>query len=142
MLTVQIQTVRDNASVPRRATQGAAGYDLTSPVNVIIPAGESALIPTGVIMAIPEGHYGRIASRSGLCVRYDIEAFSGTIDSDYRGEIHVKLRNYSKQPFEVTMGMRIAQLIFEKIALPEIQVENVLDETRRGAGGFGSTGLN
>ena len=142
METIHIQTLRDNASVPRRGSSGAAGYDLTSTVQMMIPGRGSVLIPTGIAMAIPDGLYGRVASRSGLSVKFNIEVGAGVIDSDYRGEICVKLHNHSDNPFEVTPGMRIAQIIFERIAVPELQVENMLDETRRGAGGFGSTGTH
>lgn len=139
---IHIQTLRDSASIPRRGSTGAAGYDLTSPVNGTIGPRGSILIPTGIAMAIPEGLYGRVASRSGLSVKFNIEVGAGVIDSDYRGEICVKLYNHSDTGFDITPGMRIAQIIFEKIAIPVLQVENTLDETRRGGAGFGSTGTH
>lgn len=138
---IHVQTLNDGASVPRRSTEGAAGYDLTSTISVTMQVRSSVVIPTGIAMAIPAGLYGRIASRSGLSVRSNIEVGAGVIDSDYRGEICVKLYNHSDVLFDIVPGMRIAQIIFERIATPEICVDNVLDETRRGDGGFGSTGL-
>lgn len=138
---IHVQTLNDSASVPRQGSTGAAGYDMTSIENKIIPARSSTLVRTGIAIAIPNGLYGRVASRSGLSVKFNIEVGAGVIDSDYRGEICVKLYNHSDAPFEITVGMRIAQIIFEKIATPELYVENMLDETRRGISGFGSTGV-
>ena len=93
-------------------------------------------------MAIPEGNYGRIAPRSGLAAKHSIDVGAGVIDSDYRGEVKVLLFNLSDTDFEVKPGDRIAQLIIEKYTMTEIQeVEGKLDDTVRGEGGFGSTGI-
>lgn len=92
-------------------------------------------------MAIPSGYYGRVAPRSGLAVKHFIDVGAGVIDEDYRGPLGVVLFNHGQNDFAVKKGDRIAQLLLEKIATPDIEVVEDLDETERGAGGFGSTGI-
>lgn len=106
-----------------------------------MPAHGKALIPTDISMAIPSGYYGRVAPRSGLAVKHFIDVGAGVIDEDYRGPLGVVLFNHSQNDFAVKKGDRIAQLLLEKIATPDIEVVEDLDETERGAGGFGSTGI-
>ena len=101
-----------------------------------------ALVPTGLAFSIPAGHVGRVGSRSGLSVKNNIETGAGWIDSDYRGEVKVELKNFSGQDFIVEEGDRIAQLIILAIVTPEIELIDRLPPTTRGAGGFGSTGVN
>ena len=127
------------ASAPERKSTEAAGYDLCSWVDVVISARGHAAVPTGVRVAIPSGHYGRIAARSGLAVRNGITVGAGVIDRDYRGIIAAVLFNNSDQDFVVQKGERIAQLILEKCSTPEVEIVEDLDETDRGEGGFGST---
>jgi dUTP pyrophosphatase len=91
-------------------------------------------------VAVPPGFYGRVAPRSGLAVRHGIDVLAGVIDSDYRGEILCALVNHGQEPFEVEPGARVAQLVVEAIATPEPAWTEELEETARGAGGFGSTG--
>lgn len=99
-------------------------------------------VPTGVRVAVPPGYYGRVAPRSGLAVKKFVDVGAGVIDADYRGDIGVVLFNLSDVPFEVKRGDRIAQLVIEKISMGDvIQVES-LDDTQRGDGGFGSTGVS
>ena len=93
-------------------------------------------------MAIPEGHYGRVAPRSGLAVKNFIDVGAGVIDCDYRGALGVVLFNHSADDFHIKPGDRIAQLIIEKISTPDVVEVDDLDETARGAGGFGSTGVS
>jgi dUTP pyrophosphatase len=107
---------------------------------MLIPAGGKAIVPTDISIAIPYGMYGRVAPRSGLAVKHFLDVGAGVIDSDYRGPVGVVMFNFSDKDFQVAQGDRIAQLIIEKIAMLDIvQVED-LDNTDRGAGGFGSTG--
>ena len=107
-----------------------------------IPARGKALIGTGLAFAIPDGNYGRIAPRSGLAAKHSIDVGAGVIDSDYRGEVKVLLFNLSDVDFEIKPQERVAQLIIEKYTPTEIQeVEGKLEETARGEGGFGSTGV-
>ena len=130
--------------LPEYATNGAAGMDLKANINepYILPAKGSVIIPTGLFIALPEGHEATIRSRSGLAFKYDIVAFHGLIDADYRGEIMVKLFNFSDNDFLINPGERIAQLkiaSYEKVELIEVKE---LVSTERGDGGFGSTGLS
>lgn len=131
--------------IPRRAHRGDAGVDLHSAQDLTIGPGERALVSTGVAIALPLGTVGLIHPRSGLAAKHGLTIVNtpGTIDADYRGELKVCLLNTDKDtPFEVTRGMRIAQLVVQRVELPDfIEVDN-LDETVRGSGGYGSTGVN
>lgn len=130
--------------VPSRATEGAAGFDLAAavPEDVVIEPGERALVPTGFSIALPLGYEAQVRGRSGLALRHGIYLPNapGTIDSDYRGEICVILANGGKQDFVVRRGERIAQLVVAPVAHAEWVELTQLDETARGAGGFGHTG--
>lgn len=130
-----------SATLPVRGSTHAAGYDLASAEATVIPARGKALVKTGLAVAIPDGHYGRVAPRSGLAWKHAIDVGAGVIDSDYRGPLGVILFNFSDADFEVKPGDRIAQLIIEKISTPEVVEVDDLDPTKRGAGGFGSTGV-
>lgn len=132
--------VGDPKHVPRRQSDGAAGFDLVTTKDVSVPARGSAIVDTGVALALPPGHYGRIAGRSSLAFNHDVTAFEGTIDEDYRGPVKVKLFNQSDETFEATALTRIAQLIVQPVVAPQLDVVATLVETERGAGGFGSTG--
>lgn len=103
---------------------------------------EKTLVKTDIQIALPSGCYGRVAPRSGLAAKHFIDVGAGVIDEDYRGNLGVVLFNFGKEKFEVKKGDRIAQLICERIFYPEIEEVQVLDDTERGAGGFGSTGKN
>ena len=139
---MEVKLLNEVAKLPRRASAGAAGYDLTSTESVTIYPGMRGLVSTGVSVKLPLGVYGRIAPRSGLAVKNGIQVGAGVIDADYRGEIKVLLFNHSgEEPFEVAPGDRIAQLICERCELPEVIQVDELDETERGDGKFGSTGL-
>uniref|UniRef100_A0A6C0BKY1 dUTP diphosphatase n=1 Tax=viral metagenome TaxID=1070528 RepID=A0A6C0BKY1_9ZZZZ len=136
-----VQRLTPDAVIPARSTQGSIGYDLSSTEDIIIPAKSRLLVGTGLSMIIPSGHYGRIAPRSGLAYKSMIDIGAGVIDSDYRGEVKVLMINSSNVEFQVTKGMRIAQLILERASTPDIIEVGSLDETERSNGGFGSTGL-
>ncbi|HEX7957115.1 MAG TPA: dUTP diphosphatase [Pyrinomonadaceae bacterium] len=128
------------ARLPARGSAGAAGLDLCAVERVTIAPGGRAAVRTGLAVSIPTGFYGRVAPRSGLAVRHGIDVLAGVIDSDYRGEILCALVNLGQEPFEVEPGARVAQLVVEAIATPEPAWAEELEETARGAGGFGSTG--
>ena len=128
------------AKLPTRGIAHAAGLDLCSIEDVTLEAGARAAVRTGLSVAIPEGFYGRVAPRSGLAVNYGLDVLAGVIDSDYRGEIICALVNHGRERFVIEAGQRIAQLIIESIITPEPAWADSLDETARGAGGFGSTG--
>ena len=131
-----------SARIPTRGSSLAAGYDLYSSTDVIIAAHDKAVIPTDLKIVVPHGTYGRVAPRSGLAANYFIDVGAGVVDEDYRGLLGVVLFNHSKVEFKVNKGDRIAQLICEKIAYPELLEVTEFDETIRGSKGFGSTGMN
>lgn len=131
-----------SASMPARAHPGDAGFDLTAIAPMRVEPGEMALVPTGIAIAIPEGHAGLVIPRSGLALRHGIGVVNapGLIDSGYRGELAVILINHGLEPFSLAAGDRIAQLVI--VAVPDIswdEVEELTDSTR-GEGGFGSSG--
>jgi dUTP pyrophosphatase len=128
------------ARLPSRGSARAAGLDLCAIERVTLAAGGRAAVRTGLAVAIPEGFYGRVAPRSGLAVRHGIDVLAGVVDSDYRGEILCALVNHGTEAFEIEPGARVAQLVVEAIATPEPAWADDLEETERGAGGFGSTG--
>lgn len=131
--------------LPRFMTMGAAGIDLYANVteNTTINPGEIKLVPTGISIAVPKGYEAQIRPRSGLASKYGISLVNtpGTIDSDYRGEICVIMINFGKELFIIKRGERIAQMVINKIEIPDIIEVEELDSTDRGSGGFGSTGL-
>ncbi|XP_010285269.1 PREDICTED: deoxyuridine 5'-triphosphate nucleotidohydrolase, mitochondrial [Phaethon lepturus] len=132
----------ENASAPSRGSARAAGYDLYSAYDCVIPPMEKAVVKTDIQIALPSGCYGRVAPRSGLAAKHFIDVGAGVIDEDYRGNVGVVLFNFGKETFEVKKGDRIAQLICERICYPELEEVEALDDTERGEGGFGSTGKN
>lgn len=135
----KVKKVDENAVIPRRATPGSAGLDISSVEEKIVLPGESVLVSTGLSISIPEDCYARIAPRSGLAAKNGIFVNAGVIDSDYRGVIKVILYNSKKEEFKVNVGDRIAQIIFEKIYVTELVEVEELNDTERGSGGFGST---
>jgi dUTP diphosphatase len=130
--------------LPAYQTSGAAGLDLSAAVAtpVVIPPGERRFVPTGLAVAIPLGFEGQVRPRSGLALKHGIGIVNspGTIDSDYRGEIGIVLVNHGAEPFVVTKGSRIAQLVIAPVAHVDVEPVDTLDTTDRGAGGYGSTG--
>ncbi|XP_054244068.1 deoxyuridine 5'-triphosphate nucleotidohydrolase, mitochondrial [Indicator indicator] len=132
----------ENACTPSRGSARAAGYDLFSAYDCVIPPMEKAVVKTDIQIALPSGCYGRVAPRSGLAAKHFIDVGAGVIDEDYRGNVGVVLFNFGKEAFEVKKGDRIAQLICERICYPELEEVQALDDTERGEGGFGSTGKN
>ena len=142
---MKVQIVNKSAyQTPTYATEKSAGMDLKANITEPVTLGplERALIPTGLFMALPDGTEAQVRPRSGLAAKYGISVLNapGTIDADYRGEVKVILVNLSNEPFIVNPGERVAQLVlakYEKIEWDEVEI---LDETARGEGGFGSTG--
>lgn len=132
----------ENACAPSKGSARAAGYDLYSAYDYVIPPMEKAVVKTDIQIALPAGCYGRVAPRSGLAAKHFIDVGAGVIDEDYRGNVGVVLFNFGKETFEVKKGDRIAQLICERIFYPELEEVQALDDTERGEGGFGSTGKN
>jgi dUTP pyrophosphatase len=131
----------ENAKAPIRMTVGAVGYDLFSNEDVTIQAKKTHIVKTGVYVELPDGVEMQIRPRSGLSVKHDILTILGTIDSDYRGEIGVIIKNIGDSDFVVKKGDRIAQSVFAIVELPELLTVDAISETKRGSGGFGSTGI-
>ena len=133
----------NESKMPVLATPGAAGYDLSASKAVIIKSGEFEKVPTGIRISMPMGLEAQIRPRSGLAAKHGVTVLNapGTIDSDYRGEICVILINHGKKDFEIEPGMRIAQMVFSKVVQVDFKQVEQLDETSRGEGGFGSTGV-
>jgi dUTP pyrophosphatase len=130
--------------LPAHATPGSAGLDLLAAVdhNIAIQPGDRAAIPAGIAIALPDGYEAQVRPRSGLALKHGITVLNapGTVDSDYRGEVTVILANLGRDIFTVSRGMKIAQLIVARVERVEWN-ETELNETERGAGGFGSTGM-
>lgn len=129
--------------LPSRATAGSAGYDLASAEDGTLGPGERRLFRTGIAIAVPEGYECQLRPRSGLAIRHGITLPNtpATIDSDYRGELIVGLVNLGAEPFEVTRGMRIAQMVVARVERVSFHEVSELPATPRGPGGFGSTGV-
>jgi dUTP pyrophosphatase len=148
--TVQVRRLPHGADLPLPAYQSAqaAGMDLFAAVPadapVVIAPGQRALIPTGLTVALPAGTEGQIRPRSGLAIRHGLTVLNapGTIDADYRGEIGVILVNLGHESFIISRGMRIAQFVVQPVLRARIEEVDRLDETSRGGGGFGSTGID
>lgn len=150
MHSLGVKLVEQGAKVPTKMTAGSAGFDLYAAENAEIPPtccepdGRAevgrALVSTGLVIELPLGTVGRIASRSGLSVKSNIEAGAGWIDSDYRGTIKVELKNFSSKAYKVTRGDRIAQLVVLPVVDVEVRLVTDVRQTGRGGGGFGSTG--
>ncbi|KAF7212415.1 deoxyuridine 5'-triphosphate nucleotidohydrolase, mitochondrial isoform X1 [Nothobranchius furzeri] len=132
----------EHATTPTRGSAKAAGYDLYSAYDYSLGPMDKAIVKTDIQISVPSGYYGRVAPRSGLAAKHFIDVGAGVVDEDYRGNVGVVLFNFSKETFEVKKGDRVAQLVCEKICYPDLVEEETLDETERGAGGFGSTGTN
>lgn len=138
-------TVSNNAVVPSYQTEGAAGADVCACIeqDIILEPGKRTLVPTGLCMEIPAGYEIQVRPRSGLAVKHGITCLNtpGTIDSDYRGEVKVLLINLGDQPFVIKNGDRIAQLVVAPVTQAEFSKVEILSDTVRGSGGFGSTGV-
>jgi dUTP pyrophosphatase len=148
ILNLRIARLPHGADLPLPAYQSAfaAGLDLYAAVPadapIVLAPGAQATIPTGITLALPPGTEGQVRPRSGLAARHGVTVLNtpGTIDADYRGEIQVIRSNLGSEPFIVTRGMRIAQLVVAPVARAGLTEMAALDDTTRGAGGFGSTG--
>ena len=131
--------------LPAYATTGAAGMDIVAAVteDLVLAPGARSAVPTGLSMAVPAGHEVQVRPRSGLALRHGVTVANapGTIDSDYRGEVKILLVNLGDADFTVSRGMRIAQIVLAPVTRADPKLIEELDDTARGSGGFGSTGL-
>lgn len=139
---LKIKLIHDEAKLPYRANEGDAGLDLFSIEEKIIKAGEAELVRTGIQIELPEGTEAQIRPRSGLAVKHSITVLNspGTIDEGYRGEIKIILINHGKKDFKVEKHMRIAQMIIAPVLQVELVQTEILSNTGRDKGGFGSSG--
>lgn len=144
VVLVKILPHFEGLSLPQYMTEGASGIDLVAACQdpVVLQPGDRALIPTGLIIALPKEWEAQIRPRSGLAIKHGITLLNtpGTIDSDYRGEIQLIMINHGKETFTITRGIRIAQMVFARVVKARLERVDNLDETCRGAGGFGHTG--
>jgi len=145
MIPVRIMRLAGNGDLPLPAyeTAGAAGMDLRAADAVVLKPGARVLMPTGFSIALPEGYEAQVRPRSGLAVKHGVTVLNapGTIDSDYRGEIKVPLINHGSDDFVIRRGDRIAQMVVAPVVQARWIETGSLDETARGAGGFGSSGI-
>ena len=140
---ILVKRLSPRATIPKKKTEGAAGFDLTAPTPVYIPPLSFRSIGTKIAIQIPKGYCGKIEGRSGLAKTNGIAVLGGVIDSDYRGEIEVMLMNLGPYPLDLPENSRIAQLVIQEIFEgDEMREVEELDGTERGESGFGSTGLN
>jgi dUTP pyrophosphatase len=140
---VEVLLLADEGFEPSYALPGDAGCDLRSKIELVLPAGGRALIPTGVRIAMPEGYVGLVHPRSGLAAKHGITVLNapGTVDAGYRGEIMVTLLNTAAEDFQIKPGDRIAQLVFQKFERAHFVAVTELPESQRAESGFGSSGV-
>ena len=143
-MTLRFKRIHPDAVLPAYAHPSDAGMDVRSVADLVIPAGGRALVPTGLVAIIPPMYEIQVRPRSGLALKHGVIVLNtpGTIDSGYRGEIGVILANFGDREFSVSKGDKVAQLVFAPVVQPEIEETDTIDDTDRGAGGFGSTGIN
>ncbi|WP_367614867.1 dUTP diphosphatase [Corynebacterium stercoris] len=143
--TLRVKRLDKDLPLPMRAHDGDAGADLYAAEDVTLAPGERALVGTGIAIALPMGTVGLIHPRSGLAAKHGLTIVNspGTVDAQYRGELKVCLLNTDRsEPIEITRGMRIAQLVVQRVELVDFEEVEELDDTERGAGGYGSTGTH
>ena len=146
-ITIKVKRLNsgfDDIELPKYSTHGSAGMDVRAAVEdkLVLKAGEIGLVPTNLVVEIPEGFEIQVRPRSGLAVKHGIGILNspGTIDSDYRGEVKIIMMNFSKEDFVINRGERIAQLVLSKVYRAALEENSELLKTKRGEGGFGHTG--
>ena len=141
-MNIQVKKLHPEAKLPNFAHPGDAGMDLYSVVDMVLKPGERASVPTGIAIALPDGYVSLVWDKSGVSHNNGIKTLGGVLDSGYRGEYLIGLINLSQENFEIKVGQKIAQLLIQKVEHPEIEEVEELDETARGDGRFGSTGVH
>jgi len=143
---LKVKMLREGVTLPKYQTDHSVGLDLCACIDrdIILMPGERVLVPTGISIELPDGYEAQVRPRSGLAINHGVTVLNspGTIDPDYRGEVKVILINLGKEPFVIKNGMRIAQMVISKFEKVEVEVVEELSQTRRGEGGFGSTGVH
>jgi dUTP pyrophosphatase len=140
---IAVKLLVPEAQIPKLAKPGDAAFDLYSVEDYTLKPGEWYAVSTGISLEIPPGYEGQVRPRSGLALKHGVTVLNapGTIDSGYRGEVKSTMINYGKKPFEITKGMRISQLAIRTVPKALLEVVDELDDSERGEGGFGSTGM-
>ena len=140
-MKLKIKKLNPEAKIPRCTINGDAGLELYSVVDMVLEVNQRKTCQTGIAMAIPTGYVGLIWDKSGIAAQGGIKTMGGVIDSNYRGEIGVILKNLSDNKYKISKGDKIAQMLIQKVASPEIEEVDDLEDTNRGDRGFGSTGI-
>jgi dUTP pyrophosphatase len=145
-LLLKVRIINNSTNpLPAYATAGSSGMDLRANLteSLTLAPLERAMVPTGILLEIPQGYEAQVRPRSGLAIKQGLTCLNspGTIDADYRGELKVILINLSAQPQVIEHGDRIAQMVFQKVELVELELTTAINETERNAGGFGHTGV-
>lgn len=144
---LRVKLLTAGALLPRRADQGAVGYDLHADLSGFqggvsrVQPHTGMMVPTGIALALPPNVYGRIAPRSGLAAKHGIDVLAGVVDPSYRGEVKIILHNHGGFYFPIKHGDRVAQLLLERVETPDVLEVDALDDTERGSAGFGSSGI-
>lgn len=139
-LKIKVKKVQSDAVLPKFAHPGDAGMDLFALEDTVVLPGEVTKVRTGIAMQIPDGYVGLCWDKSGISIKHGIKLLGGVIDAGYRGEVIVGLINLGKEAYTFEKGHKIAQMLIQKVARPEIEETEELSDTSRGEGGFGSTG--
>lgn len=140
-MRVQIKKMHPEAVLPRYANPHDAGMDLFSVEQVVLQPNEKKTIKTGIALALPPNHVGLVWDKSGLASKFHLHTFAGVIDESYRGELQIVIGNFGTQTYTIEKGQKIAQLLVQPITYAQLEEVSTLNETQRGSGGFGSTGL-
>lgn len=138
-MELKVKRIHKDAKLPLYQHQGDAGLDLFSMMDYVLAPGEVKPIPTGIKVAVPEGHVGLVWDKSGISLQ-GVHRLAGVVDSGYRGEVRVVLVNFGGEPFVIEKGMKIAQFLIQSVAEVKVVDVDELEDTSRGEGGFGSTG--
>ncbi len=141
-MKILAKKLHPDAKIPNFAHPGDAGMDLYSVANLTLKPGERASVPTGIAIALPDGYVGLMWDKGGPSHKFGVKTLGGVVDAGYRGEYLVGLVNLSQEDFEIKVGQKIAQLLIQKVEHPEVEEVAELDETARGDGRFGSTGVH
>ncbi|MCK4337317.1 MAG: dUTP diphosphatase [Candidatus Aminicenantes bacterium] len=139
-MKLKVKRIHEEAKLPIYGLQGDAGMDLFSVEDIVLEKGKAVPVPTGIQVAVPEGHVGLVWDKSGISLK-GVHRLAGVIDSGYRGEIKVVMINLGEEPFVINKGKKIAQMLIQPVLSVEIEETGDLGDTTRGDGGFGSTGL-
>ena len=140
-MLIKFKKIHPDAKIPRYAYRGDAGMDLYIPEDYIIKVGERRSIPLGIAIEIPEGYVGLLSDKSGLSHKHGLKSYGGVIDSGYRGEIHVGIMNLSDTDYEFKKGEKIIQILILPVVQAEVMEVDELDQSDRGEGAFGSSGV-